>query len=342
MTSLRTLVPATRVVPLCAALLLLAPSAHAESQLTRHVYTNGAFIGTDGYVQNLLEGVPHAVDPLTVASYVTCVAPHEGEVGCSFDPALQPPITHWYQREGLPTSAAAQAQADWGVARVRSFSGGAASGEIEVPNNGSRSYYATATAEWQEALTYVAAAPGVVTFEVRLHGSWNDYGRLAAYGGIPHDEADAADWIDGQRYDNCIFAQSGVSCAPGWDGGETFFLPGDDADSKSGSVDRLVRFSAILRPSSDPRDDEDPTPVGPTDFLIGLAAASSYRGAEVDAFNTLRLERVILQPGAAISFGSGTQYLVTTAVPEPATWAFWVLGFAGMAAQARRRLSQKR
>lgn len=177
----------------------------------------------------------------------------------------------------------------------------------------------------------------MVTFEVRLHAEWNDFGRLNAYGGIPHYESDAADWIDGQVYDNCVLSTTFSTCPPRFQGSYSF-IAGDDSDNRAGTVDQLLRFSAIVRPSSDPHDDEDPTPVGPTDFLIGLSASSGYRGAEVDAFSTMTLERVILQPGASISFGSGTQYLVTT-VPEPATGALWLAGLALLAGMQRKSRS---
>jgi hypothetical protein len=305
--------------------------------VTRDAYTNGAYLGDDGFVRNFVEGATSYPDALSVQSYMSCVSAVPGAVGCSFDPALLPPVTHWYQRPSLPTSAAAHAQADWGVARVRTFRGGAVGGEDGVPGAGSRSYYATAKAEWQEDLTYLAPTPGIVTFEVRLHGTWNDFGRLAAYGGVPHYEADAYDWLDGQLYDNCIFGQLSAGCAPtGYESSDYTFLAGNDELNKDGSVDRLIYFSALIRPSTDPRDPEDPTPVGPTAFLIGLSAASTYADAEVDAYSTMTLERVILQPGASISFGSGTQYLVTT-VPEPAAWVLWLLGIAGMAGYGKAR-----
>ncbi len=318
-------------------LLPLATTAHAETRLETSLRTVGSAIGLDGFVQNQVEGTysTSGSAPPIFKSYLSCVAPTPGDVGCSFDPALLPTPTHWYQRQGLPTSAAAETQADWGVARVRTYAGGIGNGDITSPSGIPRQYYATAMAGWQEDLTYVAPAPGLVTFEVRLHGSWNDYGRLAVFGGIPHYEADTADWIDGNIYDNCIFGQADVSCAPSFEGQSTF-IAGDQADNRSGSIDRLLRFSAIVRPSDDPQDDENPTPVGPTEFLIALSAASSYEGSEVDAFSTMSIERVILQPGASISFGSGTQYLVTT-VPEPATSAFWLLGLATVAGWSRTR-----
>lgn len=334
MTPNRPLMSAARAALFCAALLPLA-SAFGESRVSRSAGTVGAFIGADGFPTNTVNGSAVFPDPLTMKSYLTCVAPNPGEVGCSFDPAQLPTPTHWYQREDLPTSAAAEAQADWGVLRVRTFSGGATPGEIQGPSGTSRSYYAGATAEWQESITYVAPTPGLVTFEVRLHGSWSEFGRLAAYGGIPHDEADAADWIDGQVYDNCVLSTTFSTCPPRLQG-EYSFIAGADSDNRAGTVDQLLRFSAIVRPSSDPRDDEDPRPVGPTDFLIGLSASSGYPGAEVDAFSTMTLERVILQPGASISFGSGTQYLVTT-VPEPATLALWAAGLGLLAGTRRRR-----
>jgi hypothetical protein len=322
-----------RAVLLGTALLPLAP-AFAESRVIRGAGTIGYYIGEDGVLQNKVNGSALFPDPLTMRSYLTCVAPEPGAVGCSFDPALLPTPTHWYQRENLPTSAAAEAQADWGVARVRTFSGGATPGEIQLPT-GRRSYLAGATVEWQESITYVAPTPGLVTFEVRLHASWNDYGRINAYGGIPNYEPDAADWIDGQVYDNCVRFAPG-SCAGRFEG-EYSFIAGDDAENRAGTVDRLLRFSAIVRPSSDPREEENPTTlVGPTDFLIGVSASSGYPGAEVDAFSTMTLERVILQPGASISFGSGTQYLVTT-VPEPGTLALWLAGFGLLAGLRRHR-----
>jgi PEP-CTERM motif len=69
---------------------------------------------------------------------------------------------------------------------------------------------------------------------------------------------------------------------------------------------------------------------------VPLAVELWHEGAEVDAFSAITLERVIVQPGASISFGSGTQYLVTT-VPEPGMVALWLAGLAVLAGSAARR-----
>lgn len=180
-----------------------------------------------------------------------------------------------------------------------------------------------------------------MTFEVRLHATWNDHGRIAAYGGIPFYNPDGQDTLEGQQYDNCPLSGDFRGCAGRAAASNYTYLPGSDADNTSGTVDQLVRFSAEVRPSNDPFDDENSTPVGPTPFLIGLSSASHYPGSEVDAFGTMTLERVILQPGASISFASGTAYLVTT-VPEPASMALWLAGLVGIAGCVRRRRTLQR
>jgi hypothetical protein len=71
-------------------------------------------------------------------------------------------------------------------------------------------------------------------------------------------------------------------------------------------------------------------------FVQLKAYRSQGYGAEVDAFNTVGLTRVLLEPGASISASSGTPYPVTV-VPEPATWALWAAGLLAVAARRGTR-----
>jgi len=125
--------------------------AALASEIYYEAYTVGTFIDADEVQQNQVFGVSTLIAPNTAAAYITCVPSAPGGVGCSFDPAQLPTPTHWYQRENLPTSVAAQAHSDWGVAEVRSFKSGGENGDIQLPNIGRRSYFARATAYWQEA-----------------------------------------------------------------------------------------------------------------------------------------------------------------------------------------------
>lgn len=121
MTANRRLGSAARVMLFGMALLPIAP-AFGESRVNKGAGTIGYLISPDDVVLIKENGSAIFPDALTMHSYFTCV-------GCTYDPAQIPTPTHWYQRAYLPTSAAAQAQADWGVARVRTYSGGQPPGE---------------------------------------------------------------------------------------------------------------------------------------------------------------------------------------------------------------------
>lgn len=184
-------------------------------------------------------------------------------------------------------------------------------------------YSAQAISIWIDDITYAGVTPGLASFEFRLHGSWKDYGKvlIKIATRLPTDDPDGPDFAySGDAYFNCQTVNGCVGSGDSqFDEWTPKFLPGDDADNRNGSVDKLVQFSTFFAP-------------GETQTLVVelRAFSSSCCGSEVDAFNTVGLTRVLLEPGASITASSGTVYPMV-AVPEPATATLWLLGLAGLA-----------
>ena len=67
---------------------------------------------------------------------------------------------------------------------------------------------------------------------------------------------------------------------------------------------------------------------------------SGARGGDIDALNTVFLERIVLAPGQTLSSVAvanlGAQYDIETGVPEPS--ASWLLALAALLFGAQRRL----
>lgn len=80
-------------------------------------------------------------------------------------------------------------------------------------------------------------------------------------------------------------------------------------------------------------------------FVI-VSLVSAYTNGETDFMNTVKLQSVALDPaftltaddgGALTRSSDGSYALAAAAVPEPATWAMMIFGFAGIGFSMRRR-----
>ena len=71
-------------------------------------------------------------------------------------------------------------------------------------------------------------------------------------------------------------------------------------------------------------------------IVARLRSSSTAPGAEVDAFQTATLDRILIEPGVQITFASGHDWRVQV-VPEPGTVLLWLAGLAAILPLARRR-----
>ena len=300
-------------------------AAHAEPGVVFGGGAVGAFIPTDPELPPIMAtGSSTLLPDGSQIGHITCVA-------CTID-GLPIDVDTWYKRPNLPTSAAAQAFADFGVLKARSWRTEGAVGNAQPGNPPGRySYFAQATAEWREDLVYAGTTPTWVTMQFTLHARWNDLGRFAFTAGRDTIGIENVRVIDGVSYANCV---GPIGCGSGDFGAQVVQVLGNDAANTSGDVtlaiDHLFQLGAVLV------DPENPAPPLPFTFVALLRTTSTAPGAEVDAFQTVTLDRILVEPGAQISFASGHFWPVQV-VPEPATWLLWLSGLAAGLPLARRR-----
>jgi hypothetical protein len=260
----------------------------------------------------------------------------------AFDPALVPAPTHWYQRPNNYTYAASQIYTNYGVNKARSWSTGITGSLYPGEENLQFVYVGEALSEYREEISYFGAAPTPVTFNLRLHAAWNDSGRFSLAIGRPFDNPDGTNYADAV-YDNC--APMSTSCAGRYEpslSSNQFYVAGNDAANTNGMVDQLISFTMMLN-AYDPLA-EFISPINP--FMVSLHTFAYGSGAEIDAFNTVTLDSIIVQPGVSLTFGSGTRYNVRVAgdpavppngVPEPGAPLLLLTGLAAMWGTRRMR-----
>jgi|CXWL01.1.fsa_nt_gi hypothetical protein len=265
-----------------------------------------------------------------------------------FDPAEVPPPTTWYQRPHTYTYAAAQGLTSYGVNKARSWSIGSTI-PFDPEDSSTIDYFGEVQSGYIEEISYFGAAPTLVTFKLHLHGAWNDGGRfrLAMGSGVDEDPDAAARYTlnNGVIYTNCPpevpCIRNGIEPNPS---SSLVYVAGSDAANTNGTVDQFIDFTMLLHGGINP-------------FLVDLHILSSYAGAEMDAFSTVTLDSITVQPGVSLSFGSGTDYNVQfagdppppppTSVPEPGAPLLMLTGLAALlgtrgGAKAKRQAAQHR
>ena len=257
-----------------------------------------------------------------------------------FDPAQVPAPTTWYQRPNVYTYAAAQAFTNYGINKARSWSIGSTV-PFDPQDSTTIEYIGSAESQYREEISYLASAPTSVTFKLHLHGAWNDGGRFRlAIGDLTYDPD--GDPETGYRYSaNTVY----TNCPPmsqciSQDGyhpffnGSLFYVAGNDAANTNGSVDQFINFTMLLHSGINP-------------FEVSLRTYASSNGAEMDAFGTVTLDSITVQPGVSLSFGSGTNYNVLVAgdptlppngVPEPGAPLLVFTGLAAMIGTRRMKM----
>jgi hypothetical protein len=257
--------------------------------------------------------------------HVNCVP------GCTTDG--QPIIVDtWYKRANAPTLAAGQAYADYGLLKARSWVTAGETGNSSPGNPpGTYSYFGGATAEWREDLIYTGSTPTTVTMQFTLHATWNDLGRFGFTIGRDTIGPENVRVIDGVSYGNCA---SLIQCGEGNFGASPVLVLGNDPANTSGDVTLAINYSFQL--GADLVDPENPEPPAPFTFVARLQTSSKAPGAEVDAFQTVTLDRILIEPGAQIVFASGHNWPVQV-VPEPQSVLLWLAGLAAIVPLARRR-----
>jgi len=240
-------------------------AAMAAAEHHAVAYSTGSFVPTDptaavntgfGDISTLPDG--------SVISHMGCIAATPGGVGCSVS-GLPIVVDTWYKRPFQPTNAAAQAFADFGVLKARSWRTPGPDGDA-TPGEplGHRSFYADATAEWSEDISYLAPTPTWVTFEFTLHAKWQQMGRFAFTVGREVIGAENVRLIEGESYINCTGV---IECA---DSGlaQTVRVLGNDADNTNGDVTLSISHSFLL--TSQVPDPEDPSAADPYTFVAHL------------------------------------------------------------------------
>jgi hypothetical protein len=318
-----------------AALIVVAPAVQADAGINFGAYSTGSFIPSDptlpvntgfGTITQLADG--------SQISHMGCIAATAGGVGCTTT-GLPIIVDTWYKRPNLPTQAAAQAFADYGELKARAWRTESPHGNA-TPGDplGSRSFFSSAESEWREVLIYNGTTPTPVTMEFTLHATWHDLGRFAFTLGAEYVGDENVRGIDGLSYVNC----GGTECL------DTTFIDtpivqvlGNDPANSAGDVTLQISYTFLLsRPFTDPG-----APPGPhLTFVANLQTFAAAAGAEVDAFQTVTLNRIVIQPDAQISFESGHLWPVSV-VPEPATYGLWLIGLAGAVVAKRRHLRSR-
>ncbi len=310
-----------------AAMLVSAPCAAVSAYTYQLALAGGGYFNDDGVQINTSSGQFFPTSDGSTYRFVVCVGSEPGQPGCSVPGGPPPPPTTWYEWPDLPSSAAAQAHTpDYGIMRARAWSSGTSGVGTGAP--GYTSYVGGVNAGWHDEINTTSTVPVVITFVVSLQGNWTNSGVFAFQMGRPgrYDPDLGYAEMDGRTWANCTncFLSSFNT------GAAYTVLPG----GANGSVDQIVTFDFTVNPDSF-ADPEDPNPyTNPFDALLSVYAFNN--DSEVDAYSTVTLQTILVPPNAGLSFASGHAYNVTV-VPEPAAWALWAFGLAGVAFAKRGR-----
>jgi hypothetical protein len=316
---------------LAACLTLWGAAPATAAAVVAFAFAGGTYDDRNGQTNTVQDQEVSQVPGALVDAQVICVS-RVGGPAC-LDP-LPPDPNFWHSGN----AAAAQASTTFGQNKVRTYGAGRRSLDSFTE------YGSTGISRWDDDITYLGAQAAMVGFEVRLHGAWNDLGRFVLSIGVLREEYDDElgfhDVLYGKAIHNCTeqqFWSLPRRCAsPLVPNGhpDNVYLSGFDADNVDGAVDMFVTVSASFEPGET------------LTFISAMRAFSGWEpGSEVDAFNTVTLTRILLQPGGSIRTGSGTSYNVeiiggSTGVPEPNGAALCVAALAG-AAWVRRRHSRR-
>lgn len=328
----------------CATPSLASPSLYSESTatLSYHAVSGG---GVDAITNTRSETVPAYDNSSALARVRGCVNKGPGEPPCE---PLQGGGPNWWNSPatGLESSTGAQAQSDFGINKARLHTG--KDGCSDSPDCGASlplgdyvQHSATARSMYREEFKYDGAVPMEVTFEFLLHGSWSGNGGLSLALGnaldLNSEDFGFAPVLDGVVFQSC---NALYECVDSYDpirNTHIFALPGNVGDYSSGSLDQLISWTTWVMP---PRLDGN----GQLDHYWGfesiLDVVGYTDGADVDAFNTVTLQRILIPQGQTLLSVSGTTYDVQvvgapSTVPEPPV-SLLLLG-AGLAMGATRR-----
>lgn len=337
---------ATALWAACA--LLAAPGSHAAPALLTSVATGLSYHRVTHYgdgtatdvVTNVKAGTTVVMpDGSRLSRVGGCVNAGPGEPPCA-DPGLVGGGPNWWNTPapGLETHTGAQAWSGYGVSRARTHAaprvcanpaaGPDCAGVPDEDGKYTADYTArgaVASAGYTDEIHH-SGPPIFATFEFLLHGSWSGGGELAFMFGkqlTPFGSEDGgyAPVLNGVVFESCSML---LMCAPAYDSIRNTYiipLPGSTADHSSGSVDMLVSWTTQVNPSM--YDEEVDEWIH--DGFASLLDARGFNGADVDAYNTMTLQRILVPSGTTLSFGSGTAYNVQVAggdpgaVPEPST-----------------------
>lgn len=327
----------------CATPVRASPALYSEvaATLTYHAVSNGI----DTVTNSRSETLANYGDSNILARVQGCVNKAANETPCV---ALPGGCPNWWNSPapGLESSTGAQAQSDYGINKARLHTGQSGCEDSPtpcgtLPDGDWIQRSATARSMYREEFKYDGAVPIQVTFEFLLHGSWSGNGGLSfALGNaldLNSEDFGFAPVLGGVVFQSC---NAFNDCVDGYDAirdTHIFALPGNVGDHSSGSVNQLISWTTWVMP---PELDGN----GLFDHFWGfesiLDVTGYLNGADVDAFNTVTLQRILIPQGQALLAVSGTTYDVQfigapSPVPEPPV-SLLLLG-AGLAMGATRR-----
>lgn len=353
----------TAVLAACA--LVAAQASHAapevlfaaETGLSYHRVTHyGDGTITEVVTNQRAGGTVSLPDGSRLSRVGGCINAGPGEPPCA-DPGLPGGGPNWWNTPapGLETHTGAQAWSDYGISRARIHAAARVCADptagpdcAGVPD-GDGKYTADYTARGASASAgytdeiHYSGAPILVTFEFKLHGAWSDGGQLAFLFGkqltpYGYEDGGYAPVLNGVVFESCSML---LVCAPAFDSIRNTYiipLPGSTADHSSGSVDQVVSWTTLVNAAV--YDDEADQWI--YDGFASMLTAGGFNGADVDAYNTATLQRILVPYDVPLSFGSGTAYDVQVigggpggGVPEPSTL---LLLLGTLLAATRRRL----
>jgi len=300
--------------------------SEATATLSYHVVSPGGF---DAVTNSHSDTAANPSNANTLARVRGCVNKGPGEPPCEALPGGGP---NWWNSpaSGPESGTGAQAQSDYGVNKARLHT--AQSGCAESPGCGATlpaddwiQRSASARSLYREEFKYEGPDPIPITLEFLVHGSWTANGSLSfAVGHVvefnSEDGGFAPVW-GGVVFQSC---NAFLPCVDGYDAiRDTVIvaLPGDATDPSSGSVNQLVSWTTWVTP---PELDGN----GQFDHYWGFEAildlAAYSNGSDVDAYNTVTLQRILVPQGQSLQSVSGTAYNVQVvggggngSVPEP-------------------------